>query len=171
MSRVLLADASPNAQRMGEQILRSEGYEVVTVTDGDTAVLRLADVDPDVVLADAALPRRNGYDLCHFIKSHARYRYIRVVLTAGITAELDAERAQRFGSDGTLRKPFEATSLLATVRALAELVRKERAVREPASGPAMDPARVRAAVTLALEAAMPAMIQEVTERVLEALKD
>ena len=47
MSRILLADDSPHAQRMGERILREEGFEVVSLTDGDTALLRLADVDPD----------------------------------------------------------------------------------------------------------------------------
>ena len=43
MSRILLADHSPHAQRMGERILRDEGYEVATVTDGETALLRLKD--------------------------------------------------------------------------------------------------------------------------------
>ena len=58
MTRILLADDSPHAQRMGERILREEGFEVVTVTDGQTALMRLADVDPDVVFADVSLPRR-----------------------------------------------------------------------------------------------------------------
>ena len=40
MNRVLLADDSPHAQRMGERILREEGFEVITVSDGDTAMLR-----------------------------------------------------------------------------------------------------------------------------------
>jgi CheY-like chemotaxis protein len=52
MSRILLADDSPHAQRMGERILADEGYQVVTVSDGDTALLRLEDVNPDLVLAD-----------------------------------------------------------------------------------------------------------------------
>ena len=47
MSIILLADDSPHAQRMGERILREEGYEVVSLTDGRTAAFRMADVDPD----------------------------------------------------------------------------------------------------------------------------
>ncbi len=156
---------------MGEQILRAEGFEVVTVTDGDTAAVRLADVDPDVILADAALPGRNGYELCQYVKSHVRHHFMRVIVTAGATADLDEAQAVRFGAAGTIRKPFEATSLVQIVRPLAELVRKERAVQDPVSSPDLDPARVRAAVTLALDAAMPALIQEITDRVIEALKD
>ncbi len=62
-------DDSAHAQRMGEFILREEGFEIVSVTDGATAMVRLADVDPDLVLADVDLPGHNGYDLCRFIKT------------------------------------------------------------------------------------------------------
>jgi len=64
VSRVLLADDSPHAQRMGERILREEGFEVVTVADGDAALLRLAEVDPDILLVDVSLPVKSGYQLC-----------------------------------------------------------------------------------------------------------
>jgi DNA-binding response OmpR family regulator len=171
VSRLLLADHSPHAQRMGERILRDEGWEVVTVTDGDTAVLRLDDADPDVILADVNLPSRNGYDLSQYVKSNLAYRYMRVILTAGATVDFDEDRARRMGADATIRKPFEPTTLLDTIRPLMEQVRKERAVMNPTAGPAVDPAKVRAAVTLALDAAMPAMIHELTERVLQSLKD
>ena len=63
MSRILLADDSPHAQRMGERILRDEGYEVVSITDGDTVLVRLADVDPDVILADVFLPSASGIEI------------------------------------------------------------------------------------------------------------
>jgi hypothetical protein len=60
MSRILLADDSPHAQRMGERILREEGFEVVSLTDGENTLLRLADVDPDLILADVFLPNKLG---------------------------------------------------------------------------------------------------------------
>ena len=78
MSRILLADDSPHAQRMGERILREEGYEVVTVSDGETVLIRLDDVDPDVVLADAIMPNRSGYEICQFVKMSPRHVHTRV---------------------------------------------------------------------------------------------
>ncbi len=77
MTRILLADDSPHAQRMGERILREEGFEVVSVTDGETAMLRLADVDPDVVVAESFLPQRSGYDICRHIKSTPQHSHTR----------------------------------------------------------------------------------------------
>ncbi len=169
MSRILLADASPHAQRLGEGILRGEGHEVVTVTDGETALRRMADVDPDLVLADVALPQGSGLDLCRFLKSQPRHRFTKIVLTAGAMAVVDEEAARRAGIDALIRKPFEASVLMETLRPLLEFVRRERAAAEPATGSTVDRERVRAAVTLALDAAMPAMINELTDRVMAAL--
>src|ERR1700758_2637200 len=121
MSGILLLGAdSPHAQRMGERILTDEGYEVVTVSNADSALIRLDDVDPDVVLADVVMPGRTGYDICHYLKMSPRHRHVRVILTAGVLENLDAEQAQRVGADSTLKKPFEASALLAAVKPLAE---------------------------------------------------
>ena len=191
MSRILLADDSPHAQRMGERILREEGFEVVSLTDGNAAMLRLADVDPDLILADVFLPGKSGFDLCRHVKSEPRFKHVRVVLTAGLLEPFDEEEAKRAGCDAILKKPFEASKVVSTIDPLvkeAQLARglfadrwhplrppppEPQAARSPKPpeppAPEIDPERVRAAITLALDAALPAMIQEITERVLIAL--
>lgn len=195
MSRILLADDSPHAQRMGERILREEGFEVVTVTDGHTALMRLADVDPDLIFADVSLPRKSGYEICREVKNRPRHRHVRVVLTAGLLESFDEAEAQAVCSDAVVKKPFEASAVLATIKPLLEAAQRERAERDPALEPmpAMphahlspdrageeqsleplaqiepDAERVRAAVTLALDAALPSMIDKITEQVLVAL--
>lgn len=118
MSRILLADDSPHAQRMGERILREEGYEVVSLTDGETALLRLEDVDPDVILADVFLPGKSGFDICRYVKSHPRHRHVRVVMTAGLLERFDEGEAKNAGCDGILKKPFEASLLVRTIKPL-----------------------------------------------------
>ncbi|HWR50287.1 MAG TPA: response regulator [Bryobacteraceae bacterium] len=145
MSRILLADDSPHAQRMGERILRDEGHEVVTVTDGDTAVMRLADADPDLILADAYLPGKSGYDVCEYAKKHPRHRHARVVLIAGLLEHVDEELAQMAGVDLVLKKPFEASAMIAAIRPLIEAAEAERAARpeaepEPAAAAVSNPA-------------------------------
>lgn len=187
-SRILLADDSPHAQRMGERILREEGFEVVTVTDGETAILRLGDADPDVVLADVFLPGRNGYDLCRHIRQDPRHQHAGVVLIAGLLEPVDEEEARRSGADAILKKPFEASAVIETIRPLVDKARYARglfsaqldAPRVEAPGPAalraapppkpeIDPEAVRAAVTIALDRSLPALIEEITGKVLVAL--
>ncbi len=169
MSVILLADDSPHAQRMGERILREEGYQVVCAADGETAALRLPEVDPDVVIADAHLPGLSGLDLCRYVKSSCRHT--RVILTVGLLEELDEAGARGVGCDAVLRKPFEASVVMETVGPLA---RDAQRARKPSSSAAVVPADdVRAAVTRAIEAEMPRIIpriiEEVTQKVLLAL--
>ena len=120
MSRILLADDSPHAQRMGERILREEGFEVVSLTDGDAAMLRLADVDPDLILADVFLPGKSGLDICRYVKNEPRFKHVRVVLTAGLLEPFDEEEAKRAGCDAILKKPFEASKLVSTIDPLVK---------------------------------------------------
>jgi CheY-like chemotaxis protein len=186
MTRILLVDDSPHAQRMGERILTEEGYEVVTVSNADSALIRLEDVDPDIVIADTVMPGRNGYEICQYLKMSPRHLHVRVILTAGVLETLDEERATQVEADGVLKKPFEATVLLASVKPLAEAAAADRESRAPqpgagtaAAAPAktsaapfvavVDEEQVRAAVTVALDASMASMIDEITRRVLSGL--
>src|SRR5205814_5601506 len=114
---------------MGERILTEEGFEVVTVSNADSALIRLEDVDPDVVIADTVMPGRTGFDICQYLKMSPRHRHVRVILTAGVTEPLDESNAMRVESDGVLKKPFEASLLTAAVRPLAEAAAKDRAAQ------------------------------------------
>ena len=184
MSRILLVDDSPHAQRMGERILSEEGYEVVTVSNADSALIRLDDVDPDVVLADVVMPGRTGYEICQYLKMSPRHRHVRVILTAGVMETLDEAAVARVEADATLTKPFEASALIAAVKPLAEAAEKDRAAlapREPgavarvpavAAAPfvaVVDEEQVRAAVTVALDASMAVMVDEIAKRVMVSL--
>ena len=126
MSRILLADDSPHAQRMGERILRDEGYEVVSVTDGETAAVRLDDVDPDVIVVDVFLPGRSGVDLCRYIKAHPKHKHARIILTAGLLETFDEAEAMAAGADAIIKKPFEASVVLETVKPLMEQAQRSR---------------------------------------------
>jgi CheY-like chemotaxis protein len=185
MSRILLVDDSPHAQRMGERILSDEGYEVVTVSNADSALIRLEDVDPDVVLADTVMPGRTGYEVCQYLKMSLRHRFVRVILTAGVLEAFDEERARRVEADGTLKKPFEASALVSTVKPLAEAAAKDRAAVTRGTTAAataekakpdvpfvalIDAEHIRAAVTVALDASMDKMVNEITGRVLATLR-
>src|SRR5258706_5663097 len=183
MSTILLADDSRHAKRMGERILREEGFEVVSVADEAAALARLKDVDPDLVIADVFLPGGGGLDLCRHIKSF--HRHVRVILTAGLLEPLDTDQARNVGCDAVLRKPFEASVVMETIRPLVQEARLARGLFSDALASAIpvpvsdalatvapgrpappDPERVQAAITLALDAALPNLVREITEKVL-----
>lgn len=149
MSRILLADDSPHAQRMGERLLRDEGHEVVTITDGDTVFVRLPDVDPDVLIIDANLPLRSGYEIARFVKSSSFYRHAGVLLTGSVAEPVDEPKAREAGADGIIQKPFESKSLLTLVNPLAGKAAELRELRPagpPPPPPGEEPQFVRGAV-------------------------
>lgn len=168
MNRILLADDSPQSLRLAEHILATGQNEVVSVTDGATALHRLADFDPDLLVCDVYLPTKNAFDLTRFIKAQPRHKRVRVVFAAGPADRFDEQDARNAGADAILRKPFEATALLTTVEPLLEAAAAERLAHQPEQ-PLLERDTVRAAVALALESSMSVLIGEVTDRVLLAL--
>ncbi len=175
MSRILLADDSPHAQRMGERILRDEGHEVITVSDGTVAMLRLKDAQPDLIIADISMPEVTGYELCEYVKSHGGEP---VFLTAGAVEPVDESEVARVRADGVLKKPFEASVLLDAVGRFARAAKPPvpgsaetpKAAMVPRSVVVLDPEQVRAAVTVALDAALPALVDEISAKVMAALR-
>ncbi|HMF76856.1 MAG TPA: response regulator [Bryobacteraceae bacterium] len=174
MSRILLADDSPQALRLGEQILTSNGLEVVSVTDGAIAMRRLEDVKPDLFITDVYLPTKSGFDLARYMKADPSYRDIPVIFAVAPADVFEEQDARNAGADEILRKPFEASTLLGAVQsllaksALAKSAKEQGGQAKPAL---FDRHSIRAAVTLAIETAVPAMIEELTERVVLALSN
>ena len=106
MPRILVADDNSNIQKMVTLALEERGVDVVAVGNGEAAVRRLADVNPDLVLADVFMPVRNGYEVCEYVKKDSRFAHIPVILLVGAFDPLDEKEARRVGADGVLKKPF-----------------------------------------------------------------
>jgi CheY-like chemotaxis protein len=86
---ILVADDNSNIQKMVALALKDQGIEVCAVGNGEAAVRKLADLQPDLVLADIFMPVRNGYEVCEFVKQDSRFAHIPVVLLVGAFDPLD----------------------------------------------------------------------------------
>lgn len=117
-SKILLADDSITIQKVVNLTFADEGIEVVAVSNGDMAERRLADVNPDLVLADIFMPGKNGYELCESIKKSQQFSKVPVVLLIGAFEPFNEAEARRVHADAHLTKPFESRTLVETVRKL-----------------------------------------------------
>jgi CheY-like chemotaxis protein len=147
--KILVADDNTNIQKMVSLALEERGINVVSVGNGEAAVRRIPDVDPDLVLADIFMPVRNGYEVCEFVKKDERFAHVPVILLVGAFDPLDEKEARRVGADGVLKKPFVPPDpLIAMVtsaleknpRVAAELAkaREAKAAPEPEPLPSVD---------------------------------
>lgn len=140
MPKILIADDNSNIQKMATLALKDQGYEVVGVSNGEAAVRKLPDVNPDVVLADVFMPVRNGYEVCEFVKKDSRFAHIPVVLLVGAFDPIDEHEVKRVGADEILQKPFvPPDSLIALVKLMVEKSVAARAAAAP--GPKIDAER------------------------------
>ena len=152
MAKILVADDNSNVQKTVALALAELGVEVVAVNNGDAAVRRLADVSPDLVLADIFMPVRNGYEVCEFIKKDSRFSHVPVVLLVGAFDPLDEPEAQRVGADGILKKPFVPPDpLIAMVKTLLDRTIGDRLVTVAISKPAVSAQNKAGGVATAVE--------------------
>jgi CheY-like chemotaxis protein len=128
-----------------------------------------------LILVDVLMPSKSGYEICEYVKSNLRHSHTRVVLLAGELDPVDEPEARRVRADGLIKKPFEASTMLETLKPLlaaAEVARNARApetaeleIKSPgAARPSAE--LIRAAVTIALDAVLPNLIEEITRKVL-----
>ena len=146
MPRILVADDNTNIQKMVVLAFQERGVEVIAVGNGEAAVRRLPDANPDLVLADVFMPVRNGYEVCEFVKKDPRFAHVPVILLVGAFDPLDEKEARRVGADGVLKKPFVPPDpLIAMVMAAleknpkvaAELAKAKEVAAEPLLPPAL----------------------------------
>ena len=68
--KLLLADDSVTIQKVVNLTFADEGIEVITVGDGDSALEKISEVSPDVVLADVHMPGLSGYQICEIVREN-----------------------------------------------------------------------------------------------------
>jgi len=120
MATVLCADDSPTIQKVVELTFADSGIHVICVSDGEAAIRRSRELKPEVLLLDVAMPARNGYEVCEWVRREAGIPQPRVLLLSSALEVYDERRAHACGADGHLAKPFESQALLQRVRSLIE---------------------------------------------------
>lgn len=131
--RILLADDSVTIQKVISITFASEDYDLTIVSDGDEAISKAREIRPDLIMADVAMPGKNGYEVCEAVKSDPALGSTPVMLLAGTFEPLNEGEAERVGSDDSIVKPFESQELIDKVGRLLE-----RGAAAPAAAPSFE---------------------------------
>lgn len=131
--KLLLADDSITIQKVVGIIFSNEDYELTVVGDGLLAIEKAREIKPDIMLVDAIMPGRSGYEVCQEVRSDATLRHIPLLLMTGAFEPFDEGRAKECGADDFISKPFESHNLVGKVTSLLEIgrSRSQSAVTQP----------------------------------------
>ncbi len=120
-ARILVVDDIEANVRLLEAKLSAEYYEVISATDGVTALAMAAADKPDIILLDVMMPGMDGFQVCRRLKEDASTRHIPVVLITALDGRADRIAGLEAGADEFLTKPIDDVVLFARVRSLTRL--------------------------------------------------
>ena len=137
--KLLLADDSITIQKVVGIIFASEDYDVTIVGNGDDALAKAREIKPDVLLVDAVMPGKSGYEVSAQIRCDPVLQGLPILLLTGAFEAFDEDNARKSGVDDFISKPFESQNLIEKVTGLVQTGR-QRAAAAPAAGPSVAPA-------------------------------
>lgn len=124
--KVMVIDDSKTIRRTAETLLKKEGFEVITATDGFEALSLIADHQPDLILLDIMLPEINGYEICRLLRQEKLDMPIIMLTAKG--EESDIILGLNLGADDYVTKPFSIHEVLARIHAFLRRRRQDQAV-------------------------------------------
>jgi twitching motility two-component system response regulator PilG len=114
--KVMVIDDSKTIRRTAETLLKKEGCDVVTATDGFEALSKIADHHPQIIFVDIMMPRLDGYQTCALIKNNQVFRSTPVIMLSSKDGLFDKAKGRIVGSEEYLTKPFTRDELLSAIR-------------------------------------------------------
>jgi len=116
--RVLVVDDDPEIVDAVGEALQDDGYLVETATDGATALKRVLEAPPDLIVLDVRMPNLNGWEFCEIIRRQSHTRDVPVLFLTACSEVRDQITAMQVGGSDHLPKPFRLAALRDKVRSL-----------------------------------------------------
>jgi len=119
--KILVVDDNADNVELLAKRLKALGYRTAEAYDGEQALLRVAEEEPDLVILDVMMPKLDGFEVCQRLKSDERTRSIPVIMLTAKREVPDKIRGLDTGADDYVTKPFNPQELMARVRSLLNL--------------------------------------------------
>ncbi len=116
--KILVVDDEPNVVRTLTFVLKKEGYDVSSATNGEEALTKARELRPNLMFLDVMMPKKNGYEVCRELRGDSTMNDIHIVMLSAKGQETDREKALHFGADEFMTKPFSPIGVVGRVKEL-----------------------------------------------------
>lgn len=113
--RILVADDEPEVVTALTMRLKSAGYEVISASDGASAMRATVNYQPDLIILDIGMPCGDGHAVAFVLSDHTDHALIPVIYLTARRSQKDKERAMSMGASDYITKPYTAERLLSAV--------------------------------------------------------
>jgi adenylate cyclase len=131
--RILIADDNAANLDILRTRLASQGYEIVTAMDGDAALHAAREHQPDLILLDVMMPKRDGLEVCRLLKGDATLPFMPIILVTAKGDTRDIIAGLESGGDEYLTKPVDHAALMARVKSILRVKTLHDTVQEQAA--------------------------------------
>jgi CheY-like chemotaxis protein len=126
-SLILVVDNDRDIARFNEVNLRLEGFQVITAHDGQDALSKALELQPNLILLDVMLPGMDGYEVCTKLREDGRSAHIPVIMLTAKSLSADKVLGLGVGADDYIIKPFDPIELIARVKSTLRKVHAYKA--------------------------------------------
>jgi DNA-binding response OmpR family regulator len=113
-SKILIVDDELNIVLSLEFLMNQRGYETRVARDGEEALAEVERFQPDLVLLDVMLPRRDGFEVCQALRAEG-WSELKILMLTAKGRDVEIEKGLALGADGYVTKPFSTAELVARV--------------------------------------------------------
>ena len=116
--KILIADDEPDILEIVSYNLGKEGYEVYTAKDGNEAIERAKQLNPDLIILDIMMPRKTGVEVCQILRTQPLFQDTLIIFLTAMSDEASQIKGLETGADDYVSKPISPKVLVSRVNAL-----------------------------------------------------
>lgn len=117
---ILVADDEPSIVLSLQVLLQKAGFDVRIARNGEEALQSVEANPPDLILLDAMMPKRDGFDVCQSLRANPAYQTLPIIMLTAKSRDVERQKGMALGATDYVTKPFSTRDLVATVRKYLE---------------------------------------------------
>jgi len=122
--KVLIADDEPDIIEILKYNLDKEGYQVITAKDGNEAIDKAQLTQPDLIVLDMMMPKKNGMEVCEILRAQAAFKDTLIMFLTALSDEATQLKGFSTGADDYISKPVSTSVFVSKVNALFRRMKK-----------------------------------------------
>jgi DNA-binding response OmpR family regulator len=114
--KILIVDDEENIVISMEFLVKQAGYTLQIARNGEEALEKVADFEPDLILLDVMMPKINGFEVCRRVRENSNWQDIKIIMLTAKGREVEVTKGLALGANAYVIKPFSTREVMAEVK-------------------------------------------------------